>query len=480
LFHVITQSIAQDQWQRKKQSKEERVAARKAKLNPHNIKSAKDVIDERERKRKRELEAKNVEADNAIESQSKRQKTDDDMSHPSDSKSKLEKRKEKRERKKEKEAHRKEKDKEKQKRRRQKFKIEAKTKSIDVDSINQADEDSQSNDMEQIDVADLVEHPQDSDNDISSHNHSPAPESAFSHTSEQPPASSTSSPPPIGIESPIPIPDEKSTKSSIITITKLPRPNNIDIPKVDHDELKARLQMRIEALRTARKADGPDGRPARSRAELIESRRKKQEARKLHKKELRQAAKGEEQQVAAEAELARLRGSGSPMTNGSDLFSPSVGETSYSFGRIGFADGSHLSANGSIMDAPKPRGPMDARSALMAAEKKQERLGALDQSKREDIEAKDMWLNARKKIHGEHVRDEVSLLKKTLKRKEKVKAKSEKEWQAREEGVRKGKEARQRKREENLAKRKDEKGKGKRKSKGINKKLRNKAFGNLK
>jgi hypothetical protein len=438
-------------------------------------------MDERDGKRKREVETESVLPDGAIESLPKRHKTEkiDDLP-PNDSKSTSAKRREKRERKKEKDGRRKDKDKEKQKRRKEKFKAEARANFGDIDSADQPEVDSHINDMEQMDITGLDENTQDPHNDASSRDHSPTPESAFSHESEQPPASSTSSPP-TGIESAIVKSLEPPPKSLATTISRPPRPSAIDIPKVDHDTIKARLQSRIEALRAARKADGPDGRPARSRAELIEARRKKQEARKLNKKELRQAAKEEEQNASTEVELARLRGSGSPMTNGSDLFSPSVVETSYSFGRIGFSDGSHLGANGSIIDAQKSRGPMDARSALMVAEKKKERLGALDEKKRNDIEDKDMWLNARKKIHGEHVRDEVSLLKKTLKRKEKSKSKSENEWKAREEGVRKGKEARQRKREENLTKRREEKGKGKKKSKGANKKkLRNKAFGNLK
>ena len=108
---------------------------------------------------------------------------------------------------------------------------------------------------------------------------------------------------------------------------------------------------------------------------------------------------------------------------------------------------------------------MDPRSALEAAERKTNRLRGLDEAKRNDIEEKDLWLNAKKKAHGERVRDDTNLLKKTLKRKEKMKAKSESQWTERIQGVEKAKEAKQRKREDNLAKRRDEKGvKGKKKA----------------
>jgi surfeit locus protein 6 len=464
-------------------------------------------MEERERKRKREMEAEESTMNNSAASTNgtgpKKRKLENgghsvepnqpeastriDQSND-DSKSKTDKRKEKRERKREKSALQKVKDKNKQKRRREKFKTQRQADgndelSAEGGSESGAEEAANVDDMDIIDATNLVEEQPELNHEIS-RDPSPTRESAISHASEQPPPSSTSSPPPTrsAAESQSIELSQKPSRLSQDNPAE-PRPNHINIPKPDPEALKSRLQARIEALRLARKADGPDGRPARSRAELIETRRKKEEARKNHKKELRQAAKEEEQRAAAEAELARLRGSGSPMTNGSDLFSPSLGGSpSYSFGRIGFGDGSHLGANGGVVEPGKKRGAMDPRSALMAAEKKQERLGALDQAKREDIEEKDLWVNAKKKIHGEWVRDDVSLLKKTLQRKEKSKEKSSRDWKTREENIRKGKEAKQKKREDNLAKRREEKGnKGKKKSKNASKKkLKNKAFGNLK
>ena len=111
-----------------------------------------------------------------------------------------------------------------------------------------------------------------------------------------------------------------------------------------------------------------------------------------------------------------------------------------------------------ILDPHKQRGPQDPYTALEAAKKRAGRISALDPVKKADIEAKDAWLNAKKRAHGEKIRDDSSLLKKTLKRKEKAKKKSEKEWVERIEGVEKGMAMRQKKREGNLQKRREEKG----------------------
>ena len=61
------------------------------------------------------------------------------------------------------------------------------------------------------------------------------------------------------------------------------------------------------------------------------------------------------------------------------------------------------------------------------------------------------------RAHGERIRDDQSLLKKTLKRKTNEKTKSATQWNERIDNVAKGKQAKDKRREENLAKRRDEK-----------------------
>lgn len=256
-------------------------------------------------------------------------------------------------------------------------------------------------------------------------------------------------------------PSAATSTSSVVPPSTIPK--QIKLP-ANPEILKARLAARIEALRAARKADGPNGAPAKNRQELMEARRKKEEQRRAHKKELRMQARAEEDAKREEA-LASVRDSPA-----SSIMSPALqtaDNNNFSFGRVAFADGQHLATDlTTLLDAPKKKGPSDTATALKAAENRRLRISGLDETKRADIEEKDVWLNAKKRVHGEKVRDDSSLLKKTLKRREKSKKKSEKEWTERKEGVAKGQAMRQKKREENIQKRKDQKGVKGKKSKG--------------
>lgn len=256
-----------------------------------------------------------------------------------------------------------------------------------------------------------------------------------------------------------------TTTSLASAVAPSEKPKHIKIP-TDTTALRARLAARIEALRAARKADGSDGKPILTRSELIEERRRKQAQRKAHKKELRLKAKQEEDLKREEA-LASARNS-----PGGSLMSPMIPsisddvETSFSFGRVAFADGTTLSRD---LAYEKESGPqkkkLDPKSALAKVEAQKRRLAELDEDKRKDILEKETWLAARRKAEGEKVRDDEALLKKAVKRKEKAKQKSEKEWKERKAGVAKGIHDRQKKREANLQARRDGKGqKGKKKN----------------
>ncbi|KAF2174000.1 hypothetical protein M409DRAFT_48897 [Zasmidium cellare ATCC 36951] len=508
-----------EQWSRKKQTKEQKKAAKKAKLDPANQKSALDVMKERENKRKRELGIADEEQDNdgALEdvASNKRQKKEPAEDEETKRKRMAEKRKEKRQAKNEKKktllAKKEAKKAAKQDRdlgevvaEREQAVAGAEEEENDEDD----DEPGQANDtadMDKLDFSGLADSDEEEDHEEdedeaaeassaptspvvlspafdTSTNHSEASSSSSIHppsTSDESkeltrkqPSSSSSTKPQLKLDL-----SEKS-KASSTSQKSLPdfadpasgtSSPKIQLPDVDPAELQERLRKRIEELRARRKADGGEGKPAKSRQELLEQRRKKEEQRKAHKKELRRQAKEEEARKRDE----QLRGSGSPLST--EIFnrnSPRPQDNNFSFSRLAFEDGTAADASlTELQDPRKRKGPQDPRTALEAAEKKQSRLAGLDAEKRADIAEKDMWLNAKKRAHGERVRDDTSLLKKALKRKEKQKTKSEKEWNERKEAVVKGKEAKQKKRETNLQKRREEKGqKGKKKSQGKGKK----------
>jgi hypothetical protein len=495
--------------------------AKKAKLRPDAQRSAKDVMEENERKRRREdeegedvsdLEApdkeKPLEGLKAPKKKAQKQKAEQDVhsqlsekqsSQPQPSKKTKEQRAKEKELKGKARLARKEEKRQLKKAKQQaaagtdtastepvkkapqaQLKVVQKGTSTgtldnneDLEQENDFEEDEPivlNNDMEAVDVAGLV--PDIQADAQSSASVSPAPGSTFSHTSPQPTSSNSSV---------VPLhPDEGTAKSAAAISSALsptensaqPTPDRVTSKKptqlsaAEREANRLKLAARIEEMRKARNADGLNGKPAKNRAELIEARRLKQEKRKQHKKELRAEQKEAEKNQEVEAELAKLRGSPSM---GSDLFSGgSSPPNNFSFGRVAFKDGQRVNSSLSgLVDIKKKSNP-DARAALVAAEKKKARLMSYDEEKRADIEQKDVWLNASKKVHGERVRDDTNLLKKTLKRKDKMKNKSEREWNERIEGVKKGQAFQQKKREENLAKRKEEKG-SKGKGKGAKK-----------
>jgi Surfeit locus protein 6 len=291
---------------------------------------------------------------------------------------------------------------------------------------------------------------------------------------------STASPSP-EIKSPIQSPQQHSGSSSISSIQPLILPPDQNwIPNPDTGKLapshipgdlssltpERRLEARINALRAQRKADGPDGRQPRNRQELLEARRRKEQGRLAHKKELRRKAKEEEMRKQEEEIAKRFSpgGSGSLIASPRSPMDPG---NNFSFGRVAFGDGTQVDSSlSSLLEQRNKKGASDAGTALKAAQNKASRLAGLDEEKRADIEQKDMWLGAKKKAHGERVRDDTSLLKKALKRQEGSKKRSETEWQGRIDGVVKSQEARQKKRQGNIAKRREEKGGGGKKKGG--------------
>ncbi|KAF2635792.1 hypothetical protein P280DRAFT_461150 [Massarina eburnea CBS 473.64] len=444
-YYGKDESITSTQWMKtKKQTKEERRAAKRAKLDPANHKSAKDVMDENARKRKRELEGGDDSSELELDGEKekpregmkvKKQKTAEESRVDAQKKkdAQTEKRKQKRER----QNAQKEQNQQKQQEKKAQQVEFSNTLTSEKESSDEAeseweDENGAAGDrIESMDVSGLVE-------DTATPS---AVESNDSTASTVSAASSSSS---------IPTSAQESTEKAAA----------VHVPPKQHEDFRARLLAKLSTLRAARKAEGPQGQPAKNRAELIEARRKKEANRKAAKKAQKQLVKEDAERVEAEDQLERIRGgSGSPSVAFSEQ------DRNFNFGRVAWNDGQQLEGGlAGFLESKKRKGKSDPKTALEAAKNKQARLSGLDENKRKEIEEKDLWLDAKKRAQGERVHNDPKLLKKSVKRLEKGKLKSEKEWNDRKANVEKGKEAKQKKRETNLKKRRDEKGvKGKKK-----------------
>ncbi|KAK0611594.1 surfeit locus protein 6-domain-containing protein [Immersiella caudata] len=259
--------------------------------------------------------------------------------------------------------------------------------------------------------------------------------------------------------------DAASVSTSVSSaIPPAEKPRYIKLP-ADTTNLRARLEAKLELLRAQRKSKDEEGQQIRTRADLIEARRAKQLQRRAHKREMRKKAQEEEDRKREEA-LTSSRNS--PMNMLSPMLNdPDDGRSAnhFAFGRLAFSDGTQMSHDLSYeKSAERKKMPSDPKTALAKLEAQKKRLTGLDEDKRKEVLEKETWLAARRRAEGEKVHDNEALLKKAIKRKEKTKKKSEREWKERKQGVEKGIKDRQRKREENLRKRREEKGsKGKKK-----------------
>lgn len=113
------------------------------------------------------------------------------------------------------------------------------------------------------------------------------------------------------------------------------------------------------------------------------------------------------------------------------------------------------------MEKEKKRQSLDPATALKKIQKSKEKVKLWDEKGKSDkarkIENNIAWENATAKAMGEKVKDDETLLKKAIKKKQQIKGSKKKKWENRVEAVETKKAGKQSKREENISKRKKEK-----------------------
>ncbi|KAJ2960202.1 hypothetical protein NQZ79_g4382 [Umbelopsis isabellina] len=228
--------------------------------------------------------------------------------------------------------------------------------------------------------------------------------------------------------------------------------------KTDISELKDRLHKRIADLRKNRNAPGSDASNPKSRESILQSRMKRKQDRKksLQAKKEQRGNGDVNEEIIKESQPAANKSnqkfSASSIKDDGDVY----------FGRI------------ETGLAKKKKGATDAKTQLKQVEAKHQKLEKLrqeDKDRAAALEEKETWNKALSMAQGEKVKDDIKLLKKTIKRDEHVKLKSSKTWNERKDKIKKEEADKQKKRNANIQTRIDAK-KEKRLSKGKKTKAR--------
>ncbi|ORX58493.1 SURF6-domain-containing protein [Piromyces finnis] len=218
-------------------------------------------------------------------------------------------------------------------------------------------------------------------------------------------------------------------------------------------ELQERLKKSIDDLRAKRKAQNNNS--IHSRDELLKKRLKRKHDRKEQIQKKKEKRRKTNDMVGMD--LPETQASKDNKSAGAKEVEENV-----SFGKIVFNE---------ELVQKKKKGPTDTLGRLKQVEankEKLEKLKSVDKEKAEALEEKIQWNKAMKLVEGEKIKDDPKLLKKTLKREQKLKERSTKKWNDRQKTVARQMKEKQKKREENIKNRMNNKGKG---SKGVSRRV---------
>ena len=211
-------------------------------------------------------------------------------------------------------------------------------------------------------------------------------------------------------------------------VTPMPSPTTVQ-------DLKLKLQQRLQTLSQSRRGKNAANEPPKSRQEILAKRAQK----KLDRKKKKEAQK----KIA-------------PTMSIPDLESPQMADVKSSTAKLKFGNLDF----GEQPNTTKRKGPSDIASQLSKAISKKQKLQKLQETapeKAQSIQESSKWSKVEALASGVKVKDDITLLKKSLKKKESIKAKSTKEWGQRKDSVQKSMIKKQQKRQENIQARIDAK-----------------------
>ncbi|ODN75669.1 hypothetical protein L198_08126 [Cryptococcus wingfieldii CBS 7118] len=239
-------------------------------------------------------------------------------------------------------------------------------------------------------------------------------------------------------------------------------------PSASISELRAKLQMRLDHFRRNRAADAGDsssfstgaaaqGEDAASRDALEQEQRRKRgemrDRRRNERKEERRKEKAEKDVKKEKKAAQKGPADVSAKPAKTQLIVPQLPahqEDSLSFPSVSLPS----SSSGPKSQYKRIANPSQALAHL---ENQKAKLAALPEEKRKEAEERERWAKAEERASGGKVADQEKVLKNAVKRKEKGKAKSGKEWSERKRELQKSSEISIKKRNDNLAKRLEDK-----------------------
>ncbi|XP_078687282.1 surfeit locus protein 6 homolog [Branchiostoma floridae x Branchiostoma belcheri] len=208
----------------------------------------------------------------------------------------------------------------------------------------------------------------------------------------------------------------------------------------EKEELRQRLQAKIQQMKSVRKAPKPQD---------LATQRSKRQAKKEKQKQRRKAANKTGTQTKGkvfEEGTAAKKPDGTPVLNQE--------------GKLVFSKFDFTSDVGGGQKKSKENPKHHLKKLLAKAEDKKQKIKDLkheDLGKAHEVEQKSKWKSALQKAQGVKLKDDPELLKKSIKRKDQIKKKSKKQWKERKDQVEANIKKKQDKRRENLKARKEQK-----------------------